>query len=182
MATKSTGIRSIRIERLAAKRPGMMPGAVAEQDRVGDLQRLHPARGTGVCSADSTIAGRTIVSWRGLAAISVRSPIALRERVGVAPAERARALAAALGELVADPGVAQDLGARAGRGAAGGADGALGLLDEAVLVHRQARLGLDVAAPGARRRRARRRGPARARDGAVPDGRSSTRPVRWPAA
>ena len=62
---------------------------------------------------------------------------------------RAGAFAAALDELVADPLVAQHLGARAGRGAAGRADRALGLLDEAVLVHRQARLGLDVAAPGA---------------------------------
>ena len=34
--------------------------------------------------------------------------------------------------------------------AAGGADRALGLLDEPVLVLRQARLGLDVAAPGLR--------------------------------
>ena len=74
----------------------------------------------------------------------------LAERVGVAPAERAGALAAALDELVADPLVAQDLRPRAGGRAARGADGALGLLDEAVLVDRQPRLGLDVAAPGAR--------------------------------
>ena len=63
--------------------------------------------------------------------------------------KRPRTLAAALGELLAHPVLAQPLGARAGGGPARGPDGALGLLDEAVLVQRQARLGLDVAPPGA---------------------------------
>ena len=47
--------------------------------------------GYGVFSADSTIAGRTIVSWRGLAATSVRSPMAFESPyVSLQPSARAR--------------------------------------------------------------------------------------------
>ena len=119
----------------------------------------------------------------GCSAISRRSPSALREPVGVDPAERARAFAAALGELVADPRVAAATSARAPiAGPPAGPTARLRLLDEAVLVLRQARLGLEVARATRARRRARRRGPAAAPPARVPDGRSSTRPVRWPAA
>ena len=124
---------------------GDQAGAVAEQDRVGDLQRLHPA---GVGRGQGGLDDRGADDRQQARAGGHQDALAhrLRERVGVRPAERAGALAAALGELVADPGVAQLLHPRADRGAAGRADGALGLLDEAVLVDREARLGLDVAA------------------------------------
>ena len=124
-------------------------GAVAEQDRVGDLQRLHPAgvrpvqRGLHDRGADDRQRARV---FGDQAALAHR----LRQCVGVRPAERSGALAAALGELFLHPDLAQLLGAGADRRSAGRADGALGLLDEAVLVQREARLGLDVAPPGAR--------------------------------
>ena len=81
--------------------------------------------GYGVFSADSTIAGRTIVSCFGFAPRSVRSPMAFDSAVRVAPAEGAGTFAAALGELFAHPLVAQDLGAGADGRAAGGADRAV---------------------------------------------------------
>ncbi len=80
------------------------PGAVAEQDRVGDLQRLHPARvGRGERGLDDRRAhDRQLPRLGGdQPALAHR----LRERVGVAPAERPGALAAALDELLVDPAV-----------------------------------------------------------------------------
>ena len=134
---------------VGAEAAGDDAGAVAEHDRVGDLQRLHPARvrrvqrGLDDRRADDRELLRVRAEERALAE-------GLGQAVRVAPAEGARAFAAALGELLAHPLVAQDLGAGADGRAAGGADRAVRFGDEPVLMLRQARLGLDVVAPGLR--------------------------------
>ncbi len=171
------------------------PDATVGGEAAGDDARRRSRAGSGrrpsatpsspgraCCSADSTIVGRTIVRCRGLAGDQRALAERLRERVGVRPAERAGALAAALDELVADPLVAQHLGARADGGAAGGADRAL----------RPRRRSASGAPAGATRPRCRGATSLAASssasrsshgsEGAVPDGRSSTSPVRWPAA